>query len=531
MRLIISLVVCLTLLTLCHLTVEAFRFPCRSIYHKVHHRHPPIPHFASSSSSSSNANQERFITFINDIKEVLSTPGLSGAGIIRSFQVARGLGKVVHDFSQNQASFQDDKGQFSIPKALRRLFEALGATYIKLGQFIASSPTIFPAEYVEEFQSCLDTTPTVSFQEIKKIIEDDLKRPISSLYSSIDPQPLASASIAQVHRAKLKDGREVVVKVRKPGVDSTLKADLAFLLIASKVIELVNPSVSSLSLANIVDDIRHSMLDELDFRKEVQNLLNFRQFLERNNIVEAVAPCPYLQFSGERVLTMDYLKGSPLVDLEQLRKVTSNPETVLVSALRTWAMTVATNDLFHADVHAGNLLVLEDGRIGFIDFGIVGKISNTFRDAIGDLFNAFVEEDYEKMAKALVQMGATKSGVDYAKFGRELEEIVKRIGSLEPQVVIRTDVQGDTLDAQLAVDEKETTRIVLEIVGVAERNGLQLPREFGLVLKQALYFDRYQKLLAPDVDPLRDSRVRGRLADLVNTSNRNTVIDAEIVEE
>ena len=285
-------------------------------------------------------------------------------------QVAQAVSKLVPEFVQNQKAFQDEKGVLSPARTLRRLFEELGATYIKLGQFVASSPTLFPAEYVLEFQSCLDRSPTVSYSTIRKIIQDDLKRPVSTVYSFIDPVPLASASVAQVHRAKLRDGTEVVIKVRKPGVDSTLEADLGFLFITSRIIEFLNPSLARLSFSNIVGDLRDSMLDELDFTKEARNLQNFRSFLERNNIVDACAPKPYPEASNKRVLTMEYLKGVPLVDLEGIKKYSRNPELTLITALRTWAFSVAENDVFHADVHGGNLLVLEDGRVGFLDFGI-----------------------------------------------------------------------------------------------------------------------------------------------------------------
>ena len=193
---------------------------------------------------------------------------------------------------------------------------------------------------------------------------------MSEIYSYVDPSPLASASVAQVHRARLKDGTEVVIKVRKPGVDSTLEADLGFLFISSRLLELLNPSLSRLSFSGIIGDLRSSMLDELDFRKEAQNLISFRNFLDRNAITDATAPEPYLEASSSRVLTMEYLKGLPLVDLEGIKKYTSNPEATLIAALTTWGSSVVGNEAFHADVHGGNLLVLEDGRVGFLDFGI-----------------------------------------------------------------------------------------------------------------------------------------------------------------
>jgi aarF domain-containing kinase len=139
-----------------------------------------------------------------------------------------------------------------------------------------------------------------------------------------------------------------VIKVRKPGVDSTLKADLSFLLIASKVVEFINPALSSLSVSSIMADIRDSMIDELDFRKEIENLDNFRSFLTKYGIEDAVAPKPYPAASNVRVLTMQFLKGVPLVDLEGIKKYSNSPENTLVSALRTWALTVSMNDKFHA---------------------------------------------------------------------------------------------------------------------------------------------------------------------------------------
>jgi len=220
----------------------------------------------------------------------------------------------------------------------------------------------------------------------------------------------------------------------------------------------------------------------------------------------------------------------PLVDLEGIRRYSSNPEQTLVGALRTWAASVVKNDVFHADVHGGNLLVLQDGRVGFIDFGIVGKISEKVWASVGRLVQSFVLEDFRGMAEALVDMGAAEQTVDATKFGQDLEAVVRRISAMTPEVQITADTVG------VAFDERETTQVVLEIVAVAENNGLKLPREFGILLKQALYFDRYQKLLAPGLDPLRDPRVRNAGSSFLDgAAKRNPIsgpgpiIDAEIV--
>lgn len=193
---------------------------------------------------------------------------------------------------------------------LRRLFEKLGATYIKLGQFIASSPTLFPPEYVLEFQKCLDKTDPVPWEGIKKIIEQELKQPLHTVFSSVNPIPLATASVAQVHCAVLRDSqKEVVLKVLKPGVEDILTTDLSFLLVATKILEFLNPELVRTSLVGIVSDIRSSMLDEVDFQKEARHIQQFATYLD-NSGMRAGATCPYVykQFSGKRCETTSLLE-------------------------------------------------------------------------------------------------------------------------------------------------------------------------------------------------------------------------------
>lgn len=258
--------------------------------------------------STNSVSVDEVRVLIRDVSKVITSTGLQ-TGISRTIQVAKAGSNLVKQFLLKPQSFQDSTGKLSIPRTLRIFFEELGATYIKLGQFIASSPTLFPADYVLEFQACLDKSPTVPFSVIRSIIQSELKRPLSEVYAFVDPTPLASASVGQVHRARLKNGTEVCIKVRKPGVESILQADLGFLYVGSRIIEFINPSLAKLSLSNIVGDLRESMLDELDYKKEATNLINFRNFLERNNIQDATAPAPYLACSSTKVLTMDFLKG------------------------------------------------------------------------------------------------------------------------------------------------------------------------------------------------------------------------------
>ena len=313
----------------------------------------------------------------------------------------------------------------------------------------------------------------------------------------MDPTPLASASIAQVHVGRLLNGTEVVIKVQKPGIEEVLKTDLGVVYLASRILEFINPDLNIRgSLADIASDLRESMLGELDFREEQRNLDIYREFLSSNGLDPlAVAPQPFPEASAKRVLTMERLTGVPLTDLEAIKRYSSDPEQTLVNALNVWALSVQKCEFFHADVHAGNLLVLEDGRVGFIDFGIVGRLSPKMATGIDKLNEALAVSDARGMAQALISMGATVGKVDEDAFAADIQQLIARLGgSLE-----------NATDA--TVDESQIQDIVLDIAQVAGNNGLKLPREFGLLIKQSLYFDRYTKLLAPELNMMSDDRI------------------------
>lgn len=426
-------------------------------------------------------------------------------GIRRTAQAAEAFLSVGRDQLQR---FQTNSTIDAPAAVLRQLFEKLGATYIKLGQFIASSPTLFPAEYVEEFQKCLDQTPSVPFATVRKTIEQDLGCSLEDIFESVDVIPLASASIAQVHSAILKGSRrDVVIKVLKPGVEDTLTTDLNFLYIASRALEVASPGVSRASLSSIMSDIRTSMLQEVDFRQEALHVEHFATYLDATGL-RAVATCPqlYRQYCTKRVLVMERLKGASLTDLDAVRKVTSaDPEGVLINALNVWLGSVVGAETFHADVHAGNVLVLPDGRVGFIDFGIVGKISQTTWRAVEALLKATAVGDYDTMARALVTVGATDTDVDLDAFARDLKELFVSLQAVDTELIVSTASGGVT--ASVAADDAALNKFLIDLVRVGEDNGVKFPREFALLIKQILYFDRYTRLLAPTLKVFDDERI------------------------
>lgn len=425
----------------------------------------------------------------------------------RTLQAYVAISRTLQDFSPIQRPGRA-REEFSYPVALRKLFERLGATYVKLGQFVASSPSLFPKEYVLEFQKCLDSTEPLSWDVVRAIIEKELGGKISSKFSYVDETPLASASIAQVHAATLWTGEDVVIKVQKPRIDELLKADLNFIYIASRLIEFLQPDFERTSLSAVAGDVKSSMLEELDFDREASNIEEFRDFLRIQGLGDKVtAPRVYRNLTTRRVLTMERLRGVSMVDAESIRGITNDPESLIVTALNTWTSMVMNMPWFHADVHGGNLLVLDDGRVGFIDFGMVGRVGEKTFSAVGELSSAMATGDYEAMARAMCNMGATDANVDIRKFGRDIEQVMTNMARVSPDIAAVGLGSDGTISATISFDDEEVTNMLLKIVAVTEDNGLKLPREFGLLVKQSLYFDRYLKILAPGLDIASDSRM------------------------
>lgn len=382
------------------------------------------------------------------------------------------------------------------PQLLRQTFEKLGATYIKLGQFIASSPSLFPEPYVTEFQHCLDRTTPLPFSVLREVLERELKRPLDEIFAEIDEAPLASASIAQVHAARLLSGEPVVIKIQKPGVENILLTDLNFLYFSARAVELAFPKLKFASLSGIVAEIQACMMEETDFYKEARNISEFNEFLQRTGNNAAIAPKVYEHASSLRVLTMERFYGVPLTDLDTIRKYTRDPAGTLITAMNTWFSSLMFCESFHADLHAGNLMVLTDGRLGFIDFGIVGRIQPETWEATNAFVESLTDGDFRKMADSMTRIGMTRRAVDVDALTHDLETLYGAFTSVDPEHVLNG-----------AVNDGEINRIMLDIVAVGERHGIRFPRAFALLLKQILYFDRYVKILAPDMNVFADERI------------------------
>lgn len=383
---------------------------------------------------------------------------------------------------------------------LRESFEQLGVTYIKLGQFIASTPSIFPKEYVLAFQDCLDQTTPIAFEQIYQVIQRELAQigqSVDGVFSHIEPKPVACASIAQVHRATLKDGRQVAIKVQKPNVGTVMQTDLTVLHSVFWVMEKAMPSLKAVNLAPIVDEIRTRMLAETDFIAESGHIERFLSHLAKMGNGKVTAPTVHHNLSTGKMLVMDFLVGKSLIDIDDNEQLDPQAKKQLMSdVLDTWFLSLMVTGEFHADLHAGNLMLLNDGRIAFLDFGLMGKIDPKSLQACFSLVQSLQANDYHGMANAMVKIGMTHQA-DKININRLAMDLQSILGKMTPQHDAgSTQTGNDGLNAMM-----------LEMVEIGKRHGIHFPRDFALLVKQLLYFDRFMVTLAPEMDLFEGDRL------------------------
>ena len=405
----------------------------------------------------------------------------------KGFQAARRMAQT--GFALQKTGWRWLKNRdMPLPELARQTVEELGSTYIKLGQLVASSPSLFPHEYVEAFQSCLDQTPPLPYSTIEKVLKSELGPNLKRYFRYIDPEPLASASIAQVHAARLYSGEDVVIKVQKPGVEAILDTDFQFMQFSAFLVEKLSKHIPQSSITDMVEEIRNGMLEECDFYREADNIDMYARFLADNKITNVTVPLVYRQASTHRVLTMERFHGVSLANIDEVRHLNPNPEQALIDALNTWFASLTQCQIYHADLHAGNVMMLQDGRIGFIDFGIVGRISQGTWAALLSLIATVPTRDFPAIAKAMAGMGATDHDVDTVALAHDLEKLYQQFQQDDP-------------------DDDFLNDVTLRVSALGRQHGIRFPREFTLLLKQFLYFDRYIRLLSPNLDLFDDERI------------------------
>ncbi len=383
--------------------------------------------------------------------------------------------------------------RLSAPVLMRKAFEDLGPTYIKLAQIIASSEGLFPKEYSEEFRKCLDRVPPFSFHEVEMTIQEEFGKPYDQIFRTLEVKPIAAASIAQVHFATLTSGEEVVVKIQRPHIEARVVNDMKIMYLIARIIQKLVPHMELANPVGVVEDFSKTIIEELDFRLEGRNMDQFNEIMKLAGNSGVVAPLVYWDYVTKSVLTMERFKGWRVDDYQAILASPFDSEAKLIEGLRGWFQCLILHGFFHGDVHAGNLMLLHDGRVGFLDFGIIGRFNDKQQNMVLEYIMAFQRGNFRKLAEVLVEMGSvgeTGNQVNLDDFAGDLEKCY-----------------GPWL--QTSFSKLKFGEVLPEVMRVAVKHKMRLPNEFVLITKQMLYFDRYAKNLAPKLNIFNDPRLVG----------------------
>lgn len=295
--------------------------------------------------------------------------------------------------------------------SLRRGLIRLGPTFIKIGQALATRADLLPLPYIKELSTLQDQVPAFPTTEAYARIEVELGKPLAELYEEIDAEPVASASLGQVYRARLRDGREVAVKVQRPNLKETIAFDVALLERLTRFITKRYPRVNeNADWEGMLGEFRQVIFEEMDYAHEARNAERFRANFREWRVIHV--PTIHWSHTTERVLTMEFIRGTKVVDVEGLRARRISPVKVNRLLVRTYLKQLLEDGFFHADPHPGNLLVMDDGRLAFFDFGMTGRITPRLQALMIDAFFHVVEKDVHALGDDLFKLNFLKPGVD-----------------------------------------------------------------------------------------------------------------------
>lgn len=366
---------------------------------------------------------------------------------------------------------------------LARLLGSLGPTFIKLGQILSSRRDLLPEEYIAALETLQDDAPVLPFDAVRAAVEQGLGATLAESFRSFEEKPLGTASIAQTHRAVTHAGAAVVVKVQRPEIEQIMRGDLDLLYLSAQVLEASIDEMQLMGITDVVQEFEKALLEELDFREELKNLLQARQFLDPERRV--AVPRPFPELSSRTVLTMELFEGRPLRDLAG---GTDEAHAAVEEILHAACKQVFVDGFFHGDPHAGNILVDESGHVCLIDWGLTGKVDEEQRQDLVTLIVATIAGDSGTIARVLLRMGTPTQRVDLAALKREIDRLRQRYLS----------------GARLS--EVDSAGFVEEFAAAAGRFRIKLAPEYSVLTKGAATLEGVIRSLHPDIDLISIAR-------------------------
>lgn len=374
------------------------------------------------------------------------------------------------------------KNGFPSPPRIRCVLEELGPSFIKLGQLMSTRADIFPAEYVEEFTKLQDQVPPIPFSDIKRVIEQELGRPLEEIFEEFTPKSIAAASVAQVHLAKLFSGEEIAVKVIRPNIDKEIRKDIRLMYAMAKRAERISEIARVIGAVNLVKEFERVIFKELDMFIEAGNIEKFANNFKSDD--EIYIPEVYWDYTTKSVLTMEHIPGIKMDRVDDISAHGMDPKDIAMIGLRSFSRQLMEFGLFHADPHSGNTIVMLDGRVSLVDFGITGYLDDETMHQIAYLLLGYAEHDYEMVMDALLDAGLIdEETMDLKSFRRDLKDVSEAFYGRSLQTISVRDVYD-------------------QIIQLIYKYKIRLPRNLLLLFKTFIQTEALGKILGSDASIL-----------------------------
>ncbi len=372
---------------------------------------------------------------------------------------------------------EEGSGNRNVPARVANMLCELGPIYIKMGQILSTRPDLLPDEYIEALSKLQDKAPPVSYKIVSTVIKDQLGETPEELFDEFQTEPMASASIAQVHLAKTKDGKEVAVKIKRPGIERTVRADLDILYSLAHIMETVFDDGSLYEPVAVIREFDAAISKEMNLELEAKNLTEFtKNFSGRNTLV---MPEPIADLCGQDVLTMTFVGGMRLDEVEPGSELGKKSALNLIEGMY---QQVFEDGLFHTDPHPGNLRIFDDGRVGMLDFGQVGRLSPTMRNTIVLFGLGVILKEPDTISRIVYRLGAQKKRVDLSALKKDIQEMLE--GSLEKRL-----------------DKVDTGQVLTRLLNLSHEHRVRLPAEYVLLAKTLATIDGILRTLDPSLQP------------------------------
>jgi len=380
--------------------------------------------------------------------------------------------------------------KLSQPQRLRMAMEELGPTFIKLGQLLSTRPDVLPKDYIEEFRKLQDEVPAVSLEEITSQIQRELGYPVTELFAEFSETPIAAASIAQVHRGRLKSGEEVVFKIRRPGIVKLIETDIDVLMGLAYLIEQHVPTFAIYDPVKLVKEFRRSIMREVNFTREGRTVDRFSANFAGNQT--AYFPKIFWDYSGEIVLTMEYVAGIKITNFAQLTAEGYDLKELARRGADIFLKQVLDHGLFHGDPHPGNVFILPEQVICMLDYGIVGRLGQDLKDQLIDLLQALLERDVDRIISQLLYSGELTDTADLKSLRRDLHDFIEDYYDIVLQDIKVGKLLGDFIDilTHHRIHFPADYMLLAKALVIMEGVGRQLDPDFNMIAHMRPYVNR-----------------------------------------